>query len=198
MTDHADLRRVREDKVLYRAASILEQRWSARAEQPLLNSPDVARDYFRLMLAGRDREHFACATLDAKLRLIGVHTLSVGTASTCDVSNREVARCALMDNACSVIVAHNHPSGDPTPSRIDIAVTYSLRDMLATIGVDLQDHIVVAARGAVSIANDLRATPGPLDGMRRWNDRKQRQMEAARKGAETRRRNRLAAQGAGA
>lgn len=146
-----DLVRVREDRAIFRALRIVEQR--AAEHGPLLNDGDVAGGYFRMRLAGEDREHFEVAFLDTRNRLIACERLFSGGLNEAEVHPRIVAQRALALNAAAVIVAHNHPSGDAKPSIADRAVTARLKDALTLIGVRLLDHVVVAARGHVSMAS---------------------------------------------
>jgi DNA repair protein RadC len=81
--------------------------------------------------------------LNTKHRVIGVHELGRGTLDSCTVHPRDVFKAALLANAAAVIVAHNHPSGDPTPSPDDIALCSRLRTAGAVIGVDLIDFVIL-------------------------------------------------------
>ena len=185
-----DTRTLREDRTLYRAAQILQRRWSTTADSDVFDCSSVAKDYFRQFLAGRDREHFVVALLNPQHRLLAVETLHTGTLSRCEISIREVARRALAHNAAVVVVAHNHPGGSPAPSEADIRVTQELFAALATLEIELLDHIVVATGGATSLSElgHLRWYPKhPMP----EGDRPR--LAAARKAAETRKRNREAA-----
>jgi DNA repair protein RadC len=95
--------------------------------------------YFR----DTDREHFAALLLDTKNRLIGVTTVSVGDLSSVLVHPREVFKPAILANAASVILAHNHPSGDPQPSPEDVAITRRLQEAGQILGIEVLDHVVV-------------------------------------------------------
>lgn len=143
--------RIREDRAIFRALRIVEQR--AAESGPLLNDGDVAGCYFRMRLAGEDREHFEVAFLDTRRRLIACERLFSGGLSEAEVHPRIVAQRALALNAAAVIVAHNHPSGDAKPSIADREVTARLKGALTLIDVRLLDHVVVAARGHVSMAS---------------------------------------------
>ena len=123
-----------------------------REEPEPFTSPAMAEAYLRLKLATRKREVFAVLFLDTKNRLIEYREMFKGTIDGASVYPREVARVALELNAAALIVGHNHPSGDPTPSRGDEAVTRHLKDALSLIDVHLLDHVVVGAEGSVSLA----------------------------------------------
>ena len=115
-------------------------------------SPAMAEAYLRLKLTTRKREVFAIMFLDTKHRLIEYREMFKGTIDGASVHPREVARVALELNAATLIVGHNHPSGDPTPSLADETITQRLKDALRLIDVSLLDHIVVGAEGVVSLA----------------------------------------------
>ncbi len=141
---------VREDRAIFRALRIIEQRAAERGA--VMSSADVAGQFFRLRLGNEKREHFEVAFLDNKHRLLVVERLFSGTIDSASVHVRVVVQRALAVNAAAVIVAHNHPSGDPTPSCADKTLTADLRDVLARVDVRLLDHIVVSAKESVSFA----------------------------------------------
>ena len=90
-------------------------------------------------------------TLDTKNQVIDTHQITVGTLDASLVHPREVFRPAIKDAASSIILLHNHPSGDPTPSPEDHAVTRRLESSGKTLGIDVLDHIVLGRNSAVSI-----------------------------------------------
>ncbi len=90
-------------------------------------------------------------TVGARRAAIGVHTVSIGIADSLMMHPREVFRPAIMDNAVSIILAHNHPSGDPTPSESDIEITRMLVKAGAAVAITVLDHVVVSAQGYVSL-----------------------------------------------
>lgn len=97
-----------------------------------------------------DREHLWRIDLDSRAQVASYELVSVGTADCALVHPREVWKGALLSNASSVIVVHNHPSGDPSPSDEDRATTRKLAAAGALMGVPLADHIIVADRGYYS------------------------------------------------
>lgn len=101
-----------------------------------------------------DREHFLVLALDGKNRLLGVETISVGTLTASLVHPREVMKGLLLANAAAFIVAHNHPSGDPTPSAEDVAITKRVKDCAELFGIRLLDHVVVGFERYVSFSDD--------------------------------------------
>lgn len=101
-------------------------------------------------LAHLPREMAAFAYLDGTHRLVGIRQTPVGTIDRVGVSIRDVAREALMLHAAGVVMAHNHPSDDPTPSRADIAVTRRFDRALSALDVKLVDHLIVTRGGILS------------------------------------------------
>ena len=117
-----------------------------------LGSPGETRDFLRLTLRERKAEVFGAIFLDARNRVIAVEELFHGTIDGASVHPRVVVQRALEVNAAAAIVFHNHPSGEPEPSRADRAVTRRLHEALALVDVRLLDHVVVAAESTVSFA----------------------------------------------
>lgn len=120
-----------------------------------INSPATAMKYclehFRALACNGVQEEFHVVTLDTKNQPIRSHLVTVGTLRNSLVHPREVFRPAIADAANCVIVVHNHPSGDPTPSEQDISVTERLEAAAEIIGIPVIDHIVVAGDKAISI-----------------------------------------------
>lgn len=121
-------------------------------ERPLVTSPEGAAAVLVPALAGSDREACVAALLDTKHRLLTLTTVSVGSLDHTFMGPREVFRDALLGNAAAVVVGHNHPSGDPEPSRDDELVTRRLRRAGELVGVELLDHLVVGGDRWVSLA----------------------------------------------
>ncbi len=112
---------------------------------------DVVRE---LSDIGRSaQECFVILTLDTKYRLIDRHLISLGLLDSCLVHPREVFRPAITDNASAVVLCHNHPSGDPTPSNADMKITRQMIDASRILQIDLLDHIIIGR------TNDRRAHP---------------------------------------
>lgn len=118
----------------------------------ILSSPRAVRQYLQLLLGSKAHEAFVVLFLDSRNRLITADEMFRGTLSHTSVYPREVAKAALARNAASVIVAHNHPSGDPSPSAADRALTLALRQSLDLIDVRILDHFVVAGSAVYSFA----------------------------------------------
>lgn len=115
----------------------------------------------RTFLADDPRERFAVVYLDTRNRPIGVHDAHVGTCDSTPVHPREVFGPAVALAATAIIVAHNHPSGDPTPSANDRAVTDRLRQAGELLGIPLLDHVVIGDARYYSFADEAsHAMPG--------------------------------------
>ena len=105
--------------------------------------PAAVFERYRQSLGREKRETFVAMLLDAKNRLIRDVTISQGSLTQSIVHPREVFEPAIRDSAASVIFAHNHPSGDPTPSSEDIAVTGQLREAGRILGINVLDHLII-------------------------------------------------------
>ncbi|MFC7411410.1 RadC family protein [Hydrogenophaga atypica] len=121
-------------------------------EAPALSSPQAVRDYLRLRLGDRPHEVFAVLFLDAQNRLIETVEMFRGTLTQTSVYPREVLVEALNRQAASVIFCHNHPSGVADPSPADIALTRTLKSVLAMVDVRVLDHFIVTRSTVVSMA----------------------------------------------
>jgi DNA repair protein RadC len=110
--------------------------------------------HFRERLAHEAREHFIAVLLDNKHRKLRDVTIAVGSLTASVVHPRDVFRPVLLDAAAAVIFVHNHPSGDPTPSAEDRALTRRLREVGDLIGVRVLDHIIIGKGRYVSFVDD--------------------------------------------
>lgn len=118
----------------------------------VLNNPELTKSYLSARLRDYDYEVFACLFLDVRHRLISYEELFRGTIDGASVHPREVVRRALELNAASLVLAHNHPSGEPEPSDADHRVTQRLRDALGLVDIRIIDHLVIGDCSAVSFA----------------------------------------------
>jgi len=137
-------------------AAIIEQALQLLAaevrEADAMSSPAVVKDYLRLKLGERPHEVFAVVFLDTQNRVIAIEEMFRGTLSQTSIYPREVVKEALARNAAAVILAHNHPSGSPEPSRADEVLTSTLRQALALVDVRVLDHLIVTRAGVLSFA----------------------------------------------
>lgn len=118
-----------------------------------IRSPEDAVAILRSLIGRKQQEYFAVILLDSRKRILDVLGVSVGSLAEVPVHPREVFREAVRRGADSVIVAHNHPSGDAQPSRADFALTERLSSVGRTVGIPVVDHIVVTGREHVSLAS---------------------------------------------
>ena len=117
------------------------------AERPALTDPGSAARALAEYIGDTDREVFAVALLTIRHRILGLHTVSVGCLSSSLVHPREVFKPAILAGSAAVIVAHNHPSGDPEPSAEDYALTRRLSAAGTLLGIDVLDHVVLGEHG---------------------------------------------------
>ena len=122
------------------------------AARSILGSPDAVRDWLKLRCATIEHEVFFVLHLDARNRLIEAEEIFRGTLTHTSVYPREVVKSALAHNAASVMLAHNHPSGDTEPSQADRLLTRQLACALALVDVRIADHFIVAGNGILSFA----------------------------------------------
>ena len=112
---------------------------------PLLSDPAAVAALFRQLMADDDREHFWALYLNSQNRLIAAHEVSVGTLSASLVHPREVFKPALLCGAASVIIGHNHPSGEPAPSQEDMRLTRQLAEAAKLLDLRLLDHVIIGS-----------------------------------------------------
>ncbi|MEM7410627.1 MAG: DNA repair protein RadC [Myxococcota bacterium] len=138
------------------AAFELGRRCAARRlpEGAVLSSPEAVFRRFAARLRRAPQEHFIVVLLDGRHRILGEETVSLGTLTASLVHPREVFRPALRASAAALLLVHNHPSGDPSPSLEDREVTRRLAEAGEILGIRVVDHVVVAERGFVSLRED--------------------------------------------
>lgn len=122
------------------------------SEAPMMDRPQSLRDWLTLHFSGLDHEVFLVIFLDTQHRLLDAEVMFRGTLAQTTVYPREVVKAALARNAAAVAFAHNHPSGEPKPSRSDEALTATLRAALMLVDVRVIDHFVVAGNQFLSMA----------------------------------------------
>ncbi len=119
-----------------------------------IRQPAEASRIVRSVIGGDAREHFVALLLDGRHRAIAYQVISIGTATASLVHPREVCQAAVSIGAVALFVAHNHPSGDPSPSREDLQVTERLTKAGELLGIRLLDSVVVTESGYVSIREE--------------------------------------------
>jgi DNA repair protein RadC len=122
------------------------------SERPLIDSAEAAAALLRPRLLDKRREHVVALLLDARHRLIRMSEIAVGSLSASLVHPRELFKEAISASAAAVIVAHNHPSGDPEPSAHDLDLTARLAEAGTVLGIEVLDHLILGADGVVSLA----------------------------------------------
>ena len=120
-------------------------------QRKLLSSWASVIDYCRTAMAFADKEQFRILFLDKRNQLIADEVQQIGTVDHTPVYPREVIKRALELSATAIIMVHNHPSGDPTPSSADIQMTKSVIDIAAPLGISVHDHIIVGKNGHASL-----------------------------------------------
>lgn len=136
-----------EQVVIYEARQILLRHLN---QNPVLSSWQAVLDYCALTIRG-EVERFHVLYLDRKNRLVSDECLSIGTVDHVPVYPREVLKRGLELNATALILVHNHPSGDPEPSRADISMTKEIQKGCTVLGLTLHDHIIVGIGQEVSL-----------------------------------------------
>jgi len=119
-------------------------------KRPVLSSWSSVLDYCRTAMAFAEKEQFRVLFLDKRNQLIADELQQVGTVDHTPVYPREVVKRALELSATALILVHNHPSGDPTPSRADIQMTQAIVDVAKPLGISVHDHIIVGKEGLAS------------------------------------------------
>jgi DNA repair protein RadC len=120
-------------------------------QRTMLSSWNEVLDYCRTSMAFADKEQFRILFLDKRNQLISDEVQQVGTVDHTPVYPREVIKRALELSATAIILVHNHPSGDPTPSQTDIHMTKAIVDIAAPLGISVHDHIIVGKNGHASM-----------------------------------------------
>ncbi|MCU6682421.1 DNA repair protein RadC [Leclercia sp. H6W5] len=150
LTPLAPVLSVSAQRTVKRALTLLDRH--LRETGVAFTSTQAARDWLRLKMAGLEREEFMVLYLNQQNQLIAYETLFTGTINSTEVHPREVVKRALYFNAASVLFAHNHPSGDTTPSQADKAVTQRLVQALQLVDIRVPDHLIVGGSQILSFA----------------------------------------------
>ena len=125
----------------------VRQIWQDVCSEPLTSPNEVLAYLDTLDITSADREVFVVLHLDTRNRVVAHETTSIGSQNASLVHPREVFKAAILKGATSIILAHNHPSGDPAPSKEDIDLTHRLVEAGGLMGIDVLDHVIVAPPG---------------------------------------------------
>jgi DNA repair protein RadC len=140
---------ITEIKIVQAAAARLAR--GQVGKRPVLSSWSAVLDYCRTAMAFADREQFRVLFLDKRNQMIADEVQQTGTIDHTPVYPREVVKRALELSATAIILVHNHPSGDPTPSRADVQMTQSIVEIAKPLGISVHDHIIVGKEGHASL-----------------------------------------------
>lgn len=140
-----------------------------RVQEPAIHytTPDLVQKLLHKRMHSLDREHFMVLHLNSKNCLIGQETISIGSLNQSITHPREVFKAAVINGSAAVILAHNHPSGDPFPSDEDRAITARLREVGELIGIKVLDHIILGSDGYFSFVEMETAVRIALEVARR-------------------------------
>ncbi len=138
----------RDKAIALKSAFTLAKRMAQelRNEEPLLDTPESVADLLREENRLYEVEHFQIVLLNTRRKLIRIELISQGTLDTLLVHPREVFKSAILANASAMVLVHNHPSGDPTPSEADIKVTRDLIRAGQLLMIDVLDHVILGRR----------------------------------------------------
>ncbi len=115
-----------------------------------IKDPQSVVKAIRASIKDKAKEHFKLILLNTRNKIIGISTVSIGSLNASIVHPREVFKDAIMHNAYSVVLAHNHPSGDPEPSEDDLTITKRLTEAGKILGIEVIDHIIITKTGFFS------------------------------------------------
>ena len=123
----------------------------AADERLRITSPSDAANLIMPEVSGAEQEHLYLVMLDTRNRLIGLHLVYIGSINSINVRLADVFRVAIVNSAAAVIVAHNHPSGDCSPSPEDVSITKLMAQMGSDLGIELLDHLIVGCGRFMSL-----------------------------------------------
>ncbi|WIV10596.1 DNA repair protein RadC [Proteiniborus sp. MB09-C3] len=124
---------------------------STHKEKSRITSPTDIVDILMLDMIHLKKEHFKIVMLDTKNQVIGIEDISIGSLNSSIVHPREVFKEAIVKSSASIILVHNHPSGDPAPSKEDIAITRRLAEGGEILGIKVLDHIIIGNNRYISL-----------------------------------------------
>ena len=121
-----------------------------QSERPELKNSSIAASQF-IAIAHKLQEHFAVMTIDAHARPIDLHIVALGTADRVEAHPRDIFRVAILDNAISIMIAHNHPSGSVMPSEEDVKFIHRIVKAGEILGIPVMDSFIIAGDQAMSM-----------------------------------------------
>jgi DNA repair protein RadC len=124
---------------------------SQDSEGKQINNNNLAAEVLQEYLKGADRENFVVLLLNTKNKVVGINTVSIGSLDSSLVHPREVFKPAVLASAAGIILGHNHPSGDPEPSKEDLEITIRLLEAGQILGIYVRDHIIIGDNCHVSL-----------------------------------------------
>jgi DNA repair protein RadC len=137
--------------VLKAAAEIGKRLTTMSTERAIITSPGDVGDLLMEDMRYLDREHFRIVMLNTKNQVLAVESVAVGSLNAAIVHPREIFKAAISKSAAAVVLVHNHPSGDPTPSQDDIQITKRLVDAGRLLGIEVLDHVVIGDNRYLSL-----------------------------------------------
>ena len=139
-----------DDALIQTCLKILESR--IRKPETYIKNPEDTKNYLKLELSEKEHEVFAVLFLDSQHGVIAYEEMFQGTIDEASVYPREIIKKALKFNAAALIIAHNHPSGNPESSDADITITNRIKDAANLLEIRLLDHIIVGGVDTISLA----------------------------------------------
>lgn len=127
---------------------------SLQIEKDIIKKPEQVFEVVKNFLGEVDREHLIVIVLDVKNKINSISVASVGTLNSSIVHPREVFKTAILANGASIILAHNHPSGDTSPSKDDINITTRIKECGVLMGIELLDHVILGDDKFISLKNE--------------------------------------------
>lgn len=136
-----------------KAAIELGNRLSAQSpeDSPTIHSPDDAADLLKYEMSALEQEHLRVILLNTRNHVLQIETVYKGSLNSSQVRIGELFKSAIRGNAAAMIIAHNHPSGDPSPSPDDVAITKAIRQAGKLLDIDILDHIIIGQGRFVSL-----------------------------------------------
>jgi DNA repair protein RadC len=119
-----------------------------------IKTPEEVYQLAREYISVPDREHFVIVALDTRNKVIGLNTASIGTLDEAKIHPREIFKYAILANAASIILVHNHPSGEPEASGDDIKLTKRVHEAGELIGIDIVDHVILGEDKLISMKRE--------------------------------------------